>query len=148
MNDPLHELDAQYAAFDEPTLMALFDEAIRENHPDVLEPVVRQLVLRAVPVVARTVREFGEPRGLAAADLALVEEEALTKLMLRLGRGVPLPSIRALAYEIARNCAEDPHRRPAAVPKAPHPRPDLRVVERGLAERARTNGHRGGHRDG
>lgn len=148
MNDPLHELDAQYAALDDPTLMALFDDANRESDSNVLEPLVRQLVLRAVPVVECAVREFGEPRGLAAADLALVEDEALTKLMLRLGRGVPLPSIRALAYEIARSCAEDPDRRPAPAPKASDPRPSLRVVDGCLAERARTNGHRGGHRDG
>jgi hypothetical protein len=148
MNDPLHELDAQYAALDEPTLMALFDEARRENDTDALEPLVRQLVLRAVPIVQRTVREFGAPRGLAAADLGLIEEEALTKLMLRLGRGVRLRSIRVLAYEIARLCAEDPDRRPAPAPTAPPPRPGLSVVDGGLAERARTNGHRGGRRDG
>ncbi len=148
MNDPLHKLDAQYAALDEPTLMALFEKATRENDTEALEPLVRQLVLRAVPVVERTVHEFGEPLGFAAADLALVEEEALTKLVLRLGRGVPLPSIRALAYEIARECAQDPDRRPGPDPRAPQPRPSLRIVDGGLARRARTNGHRGGHRDG
>jgi hypothetical protein len=148
MNDPLHRLDARYAALDEATLMALFEKATREHDAQALEPLVRQLVLRAVPVVGRTVREFGETRGLADADLALVEDEALTKLMLRLGRGLPLPSIRALAYEIARACAEDPERRPAPVPKTAQPRPSLRVVDGGLAERARMNGKSGGRRDG
>ncbi len=144
MNDPPHKLDAQYAALDEPTLMALFETATRENDAEALEPLVRQLVLRAVPVVERTVREFGEPRGLATADLALVEEEALAKLMLRLGRRVSLRSIRALAYEIARSCAEDPDRQPRPAPRAQQPRPSLRIVEGSLGERARTNGHRDG----
>src|ERR1700735_3699154 len=94
MNDPLHKLDAQYAALDESTLMVLFETATRENDADALEPLVRQLVLRAVPVVERTVREFGEPRGLSPSDLRLIEDEALTKLVLRLRRGLPPPARR------------------------------------------------------
>jgi hypothetical protein len=148
MNDPLHKLDAQYAALDESTLMLLFQTATRENDADALEPLVRQLVLRAVPVVERTVREFGEPRGLSPSDQRLVEDEALTKLVLRLGRGLPLPSIRALAYEIARECAEDPSRQPAPTPKARPVHPTLYVVDSSLFSRARSNGHRGGQRDG
>jgi hypothetical protein len=148
MNDPLHKLDAQYAALDEATLMVLFETATRENDVDALEPLVRQLVLRAVPVVERTVREFGEPRCLTPADLRLVEDEALTKLVLRLGRGLPLPSIRALAYEIARECAEDPDRRPAPAPKVEPVRPALRAVESSLSSRARSNGRRGGQHNG
>jgi len=148
MNDPLHKLDAQYAALDEPTLMVLFKTATRENDADALEPLVRQLVLRAVPVVERIVREFGEPRGLSPSDLRLVEDEALTKLVLRLGRGLPLPSIRVLAYEIARGCAEDPERLPAPEPKAGLVRPALRAVDGSLSSRARSNGHRGGRHDG
>lgn len=148
MNDPLHKLDAHYASLDELTLMALFENATREDDADTLEPLVRQLVLRAVPVVERTVREFGEPRGLSPSDIRLIEDEALTKLVLRLGRGLPLPSIRALAYEIARGCAEDPGRRPAPSPKAWPVRPVLHAVDGGLSSRARSNGHRGGQHDG
>jgi hypothetical protein len=148
MNDPLHKLDAHYASLDELTLMALFENATREDDADALEPLVRQLVLRAVPVVERTVREFGEPRGLSPYDLRLIEDEALTKLVLRLGRGLPLPSIRALAYEIARGCAEDPERRPMPGPKVWPVRPVLHAVDGGLSSRARSNGHRGGQHDG
>lgn len=148
MNDPLHKLDTQYAALDESTLMVLFETATRENDADALEPLVRQLVLRAVPVVERTVREFGEPRGLSPSDLRLIEDEALTKLVLRLGRGLPLPSIRALAYEIARGCAEDPERRPAPEPKARPVRPALHAVDGSLSSRARSNGHCGGQHYG
>jgi hypothetical protein len=148
MNDPLNNPDARYAALDEAALMLLFEKASREKDNDALEPLVRQLVLRAVPVVERTVREFGELRGLTPADLELVEEEALTKLLLRLGRGVAVPSIRALAYELARECVEDPDRRPTSAPNAPEPRAHLRVVDGGLANRARMNGKNGRHRDG
>jgi hypothetical protein len=148
MNNPLHKLDAHYAALDESALMVLFETATRENDADALEPLVRQLVLRAVPVVERTVREFGEPRGLCPSDQRLVEDEALTKLVLRLGRGLPLPSIRALAYEIARECAEDPDRRLAPAPKVGPVRPALHIVDSGLQFRARSNGHRGGRRNG
>jgi hypothetical protein len=144
MNDPLHKLDAHFASLDEATLMMLFEKATREDDADMLEPLVRQLVLRAVPVVERTVREFGKPRGLRSSDLCLVEDEALTKLLLRLGRGLPLPSIRVLAYEIARACAEDPERRPALTSKASLARPALRAVDGGLSSSARSNGHRGG----
>jgi hypothetical protein len=147
MDDPLHRLDAQFAALDEATLMVLFEKASREGDNEMLEPLVRQLVLRAVPVVERTVRDFGARRGLAPADLELVEEEALTKLLLRLGRGGPLPSIRALAYEFARECAEDPDRRPGPPRKVPQPRPSLQVVDGGLADSARRNGKRGGRHD-
>jgi hypothetical protein len=148
MNDPLHELDARYAALDETTLLSLFATATRENDVEAIEPLVRQLVLRAVPVVERTVREFGEPRGLTPADLRLVEDEALTKLVLRLGRGVPLPSIRALAYEIARGCATDPDRRPTPAPKAEPPRPLLRPVGDCPSLRARSNGRLRGQGNG
>ena len=147
MNDPLHKLDAHYASLDELALVALFEEATREREADVLEPGVRQLVLRAVPVVERTVREFGEPRGLQPSDLRLVEEEALTKLVLRLQRRLPLPSIRVLAYEIARACAEDPERRAAPASKAGLARPTLRAVN---ADRSPThlNGYRRGRNYG
>jgi len=148
MNNPLHKLDAHYAALDESALMVLFETATRENDADALEPLVRQLVLRAVPVVERTVREFGEPRGLGPSDQRLVEDESLTKLVLRLGRGLPLPSIRALAYEIARECAEDPDRRLAPAPKVGPVRPVLHIVDSGPPFRARSNGHRGRRRNG
>ena len=142
MNDPLHRRDAELATVDEPTLMALYEEASRSGDGDALEPLVRQLVLRAVPVVHRTAREFGAPRGLSDADLELVEDEALTKFVLRLGRGAPVASIRALAYELTRECAEDPERRPRPPRRTQPPRPRLKLVDGGLAERARTNGKR------
>jgi hypothetical protein len=148
MNDPLHKLDAHYASLDEPTLMVLYERATRENDAEELEPLVRQLVLRAVPVIDHTVREFGQARGLGPSDLRLVEDEALTKLVLRLGRGVPLPSIRALAYELARECAEDPERRAAPAPKALRPRPVLRALDGGFFADAHTTGHRRGERRG
>lgn len=133
MNDPLHKFDAYYAALDELALVVLFEEASRERDTAALEPLVRQLVLRAVPVVERTVREFGEPRGLQPSDLRLVEDEALTKLLLRLQRGLPLPNLRVLAYETARACAEDPERRPAPAPKPRLARARLRAVDGGLS---------------
>lgn len=141
MNDPRHRLDAELAALDEPTLVVLYEEASRTGDTDALEALLRQLVLRAVPVVHRTAREFGAPRGLSDDDLELVEDEALTKLVLRLGRGVPVASIRALAYELARECAEDPNRRLRFPRKVQQPRPRLKLVG-GLAEIARTNGKR------
>lgn len=147
MDDPLHHHDSELAALDEPTLMALYQDASRAGDSDALEPLVRQLVLRAVPVIHRTAREFGAPRDLSDADLELVEDEALTKLLLRLGRGVPVPSIRALAYELARECAEDPDRRPRPPRRTRPPRPNLKLVDGGLAERAQTNGKRMEDRD-
>lgn len=147
MDDPLHHHDSELAALDEQTLMALYDEATRVGDGDALEPLVRQLVLRAVPVIHRTAREFGAPRGFSDADLELVEDEALTKLVLRLGRGVQVASVRALAYELARECAEDPDRRPRPPRRTRPQRPSLKLVDGGLAERARTNGKRMEDRD-
>lgn len=147
MNDPFLRRDAELAAVDEVTLISLYEEASRAGDGDALEPLVRQLVLRAVPVIHRTAREYGGPRGLSDADLELVEDEALTKFVLRLGRGVPIASIRALAYELTRECAEDPDRCPRPPRRTQPPRPSLKLVEGGLAGRARTNGKRMEHRD-
>lgn len=143
----MHRHDLELAALDELTLISLFEEASRSGDADALEPLVRQLVLRAVPVVHRTAREFGAPRGLSDADLDLVEDEALTKLLLRLSRGVRIASVRALAYELARECADDPDRRARSSRKLERPRPSLKLVRGGLHEVARSNGNRMEDRD-
>jgi hypothetical protein len=146
MQDPLHDLDARFALLDEPALLVLFAQAERVGDHDALGPLIRQLVLRAVPVVQRTIRTLGSARGFGAEDLRVIEEEALGKLMLRLQRGLARPSVRVLAHEIARTCAEDPRREPAPPPAKNVTRARLRAVPapRGKAgsNGSAVNGHR------
>lgn len=119
-----------YAKLDDGSLEAEFSRAKRERDNVSLEPVVRQLVRRATPVVAAAVRRFASPE-FGDRDQLLIEREALTKFLLRL-RGVGrLSNSAVIAHEIARECAEDPDRVPCEPRVVDDPRPQLRVLPGG-----------------
>jgi hypothetical protein len=119
-----------YAQLDDGSLEAEFGRAKRERDKVVLEPVVRQLVLRAAPVVAAAVSRFASPQ-FGERDRLLMEREALTKFLLRLAGTPRLSNSAVIAHEIARDCAEDPDRIPCRPRVVEDPRPRLRVLPGG-----------------
>jgi hypothetical protein len=125
-NRPLRIIHREFSSLDSPTLSLMFSRALSEGDSDVLEPLLQQLMFRSMSVVSRAIRN-ADP-SLSPQDSRSIEDEALIKLLSRLGRGGKLQDIRSLAYEIARDCALDPDRRRAPQPKAAMARPNLRVI--------------------
>lgn len=119
-----------YVKLDDGSLEAEFGRAKRERDKVALEPVVRQLVLRAAPVVAAAVGRFASPK-FGERDRRLIEREALTKFLLRLHGTCRLSNSAVVAYEIGRECAEDPDRIPCRPRVLENPRPQLRVLPGG-----------------
>ena len=119
-----------YALLDDGSLEAEFGRAKREQDKIALEPVVRQLVLRAAPVVAAAVSRFAS-RKFGERDRLLIEREALTKFLLRLAGTRRLSNSTVIAHEIGRECAEDPDRVPCEPRTVENPRPRLRVLPGG-----------------
>ncbi|HEV2858097.1 MAG TPA: hypothetical protein VGW80_06815 [Solirubrobacterales bacterium] len=104
----------------------MFAQAKERGDRDLQEPLLQQLVLRSVPIISRAVRDSDVSLG--PRDLKAIEDEALIKVLARLARSGERADIRALAYEIGRECALDPDRRLAPAPKLSPPRPKLRIV--------------------
>ena len=75
------------------------------------EPVLRLLVVRAVPTIERVCRERGVTLGLDRSKVGLAIEDASARLLLRLSRAEELPPVGAIAAHIAARCtdAQRPH---------------------------------------
>jgi hypothetical protein len=123
---PLRIVHQEFSSLDDETLSVMFAQAKERDDRDLQEPLLQQIVLRSVPVISRAVRDADASLG--ARDLKAIEDEALIKVLARLARVGERSSIRALAYEIGRECAVDPDRRWAPEPKLSPPRPKLRIV--------------------
>jgi hypothetical protein len=123
---PLRITHREFSSLDDETLSVMFAQAKERDDRDLQEPLLQQLVLRSMPVISRAVRDADSSFG--PRDLRAIEDEALIKVLARLARGDVRSSIRALAYEIGRECAVDPDRRRAPEPKISPPRPKLRIV--------------------
>lgn len=123
---PLRIAHQEFSPLDDETLSVMFAQAKERDDRDLQEPLLQQLVLRSVPVISRAVRDADATLG--PRDLKAIEDEALIKVLARLARSGERGGIRALAYEIGRECAVDPDRRRAPEPKLSPPRPRLRMV--------------------
>ena len=123
---PLRIVHQEFSSLNDETLSVMFAQAMERDDRDLQEPLLQQLVLRSVPVISRAVRD-ADP-ALGPRDLKAIEAEALIKVLARLARNGERCSIRALAYEIGRECAVDPDRRRTPEPKISPLRPKLRVI--------------------
>jgi hypothetical protein len=123
---PLRIAHQEFSSLDDAALSVMFAQAKEQDDRDLQEPLLQQLLLRSVPVISRAVRDAEATLG--PRDLKAIEDEALIKVLARLRRSGDRSGIRALAYEIGRECAMDPDRRRASEPKISPPRPRLRVI--------------------
>lgn len=133
MRNPLHTLDAHYAALSNEQVEALWRHAI-EHDRDAREPLLRQLVLRASLVIDDACRREGDELGFTTSDVARACDETAQRLMSRLRVDPSVHSIRALAHQLACEVVRDPDRRRSpTVPRLSRPRPRLRLIEGGEA---------------
>jgi hypothetical protein len=123
---PIRTVQHRLSALDDATLSVMFTQAMENDDHDLFEPLLQQLVVRSVPIIVRAVREVDA--SIALRDLKSIEDEALVKVLARLAGGGDFPGIRPLAYEIGRECALDPDRRPAPEPMISPSRPKLRLI--------------------
>lgn len=143
--------DITDAPIDE-TALAACDEATleRRRRALVLElddrriAVIDHLMVRAMPVVARTTVRLADAAGLPRAATLVAGEEAAVTLLMRLHTPAPLAPITELARTVAAVAirahaalaasASGADAAPApAPPRLAHRRPDLRVIEGGAA---------------
>jgi hypothetical protein len=111
MNRRHHALDAQLAALDHAQVETLWRQAIASHDADSAEPLARQLVLRALPILEGACRLRGSRARMSDADIAVAVREASVKLMLRLLHHADWRSLGGLAAEIASEVIDDPRRR-------------------------------------
>lgn len=123
---PLRIAHQEFSSLNDETLSVMFAQAKERDDRDLQEPLLQQFVLRSVPVISRAVRDADASLG--PRDLKAIEDEALIKVLARLACSGERSDIRALAYEIGRECAVDPDRRRAPEPKISPLRPKLRIV--------------------
>jgi hypothetical protein len=95
-----------------------------------LEQVVRVLVLRAVVVIENVCRTRGKARGLSRDQILRAIDDASARMLLRLERSDPQPTITAVAAEIAATCVDACEPEPAIGPRLAPRRPELRVVDK------------------
>jgi hypothetical protein len=137
--------DITDAPCDEATLAAC-DEETLERHRRALVlalddrrvAVIDHLMVRAMPVVARTTVRLADAAGMPRAATLMAGEEAAVTLLMRLHAPEPLAPVSELARTVAavalRAHAAGPGSVPAtAPPRLAHRRPDLRVIEGGAA---------------
>ncbi len=111
MNAPHHDVDAQLATLDDQQIETLWRQALARPDHDELEPLARQLVLRALPAIEGACRMRGERVGMSEPDLAAAAREASVKLMLRLLHHTGWRSLAGLASQLAGEVIADPRRR-------------------------------------
>lgn len=102
------------------------------------ELVVEQLLLRAISTIERTARELCELRGASAEQRSNAVVDATVRLQLRLCRPVPLPSVSALASQLAAECVRALQITPVERPRLAARPPRLRAVETQLGEALRS----------
>jgi hypothetical protein len=112
MTQLVHQIDLHYAALPDVQIEAMWRHALRHD-PDALEPLLRQLVLRATVVLDRTCRDEGARQGLLEADIERAIDESAVRLLSRLRVDAQVRDVRAIANQIAREVVADPLRRRA-----------------------------------
>src|SRR4051812_11404501 len=131
MKSRVHLLDLDYAALSDQEIEVIWRGPDHGNR-EVDAAVLRQLVLRAPPVIEATTFDEGARRTFTADDLERACDEVVIRLYARLRRDRRVRNVRALAHQIALEVARDPlRRREPAVTLFALVRPRLRLVERG-----------------
>jgi hypothetical protein len=127
----IHSLDAEYAAFPDANIEALWRHAVAHD-PEAREPLLRQLVLRAAHVIDETCRREGAAAGFGGADIERAYDESALRLMSRLRVDVGIRDVRAVAHQLACEVIADPaRRRGPAAGRFGSKRPALRVLRGG-----------------
>jgi hypothetical protein len=130
MKTRLHRLDLDYAVFSDQEIEAIWqspDHGKRELDAAIL----RQLVLRALPVIEATILDEGAQLAFSADDFERACDEVAIRLYTRLRRDRRVRNARALAHQMALEVARDPlRRREPAVTLFVLGRPHLRLVRR------------------
>lgn len=130
MKSRVHLLDLDYAALSDREIEVIWrspDHGKRE----VDAAVLRQLVLRALPVIEATTLDEGARLAFSADDLERACDEVVIRLYARLRRDRRVRNVRALAHQIAVDVARDPlRRREPTVTVFVLARPHLRLVGR------------------
>lgn len=127
-DDPDRLTDAVLRGLDDAHLEVLRRSALRQGDED-YELILRRLVVRGVPAIELVCREEGEQRGLSSTQIGLAIEDACARLLLRLHRPDELPSVSAMAAELARECIAAQQPGPPAPPLVDE-QPRLRLVRR------------------
>lgn len=130
MKSRVHLLDLDYAALSDREIEVIWrspDDGKRE----VDAAVLRQLVLRALPVIEATTLDEGVRLSFSGDDLERACDEVVIRLYARLRRDRRVRNVRALAHQMALDVMRDPlRRRETAVTLLVLGRPRLRLVGR------------------
>jgi hypothetical protein len=129
MNKRVHRLDVGYAIFSDEEIEVMWrspDHGDRELDAAIL----RQLVLRALPVIEATVVDEGARLAFAASDVERACDEVAIRLYARLRRDRRVRSVRALAHQMALEVTSDPLRLREPAVTLSLARPRLRLVAR------------------
>jgi DNA-directed RNA polymerase specialized sigma24 family protein len=130
MKSRVHLLDLDYAALSDGEIEVIWrspDDTKRE----VDAAVLRQLVLRALPVIEAMTLDEGARLAFTAGDAERAVDEVAVRLYVRLRRDRTVRNVRALAHQIALEVVRDPLRRREPVATLfVLARPRLRLVGR------------------
>lgn len=115
MNSRIHRLDVGYAVFSDQEIEVIWRSAAHGDR-ELDAAILRQLVLRALPVIEATILDEGARLGFSAGDVERAVDEVAVRLYVRLRRDRRVRNVRALAHQIALGVARDSLRRrePAA----------------------------------
>lgn len=130
MNSRAHRLDLDYAAFSDQEIEVIWRSPYH-GKCELDAAILRQLVLRALPVIEATILDEGARLGFAAGDVERACDEVVIRLYARLRRDRRVRNVRALAHQLALEVARDPlRRREPAATLLVLARPRLRLVGR------------------
>ncbi len=118
--------EEDFQGLDDLQLESLRVDMLNQND-DRLEALIRVLVMRAVPVIAKICRLQGGDLGLGRIEINRAIEDASARLLLRLARPEWVAAISALAARLATSCVQAQYPQPA--PRLAPRRPQLRVVD-------------------
>jgi hypothetical protein len=130
MKSRVHLLDLDYAGLSDREIEAIWR---RPGHGsrELDAAILRQLVLRALPVIEATILDEGARLGFRTDDFERASDEVVIRLYTRLRRYRRVTSVRALAHQMALEVARDPlRRREPAAALFVLARPRLRLVGR------------------
>ena len=134
MNSRIHRLDVGYAVFSDREIEVIWRSAAHGDR-ELDAAILRQLVLRALPVIEATILDEGARLAFAAGDVERACDEVVIRLYAKLRRDRSVRNVRAFAHQIALHVARDPlRRREPAATLFVLARPRLRLVEGGRGD--------------